>query len=387
MYFPIEHLNMDESRIRTFFTEPSKPSLNNFPLKSSDRSPIQLPDFKSLNIADCLERCSPTPSNYSIFDDHRNGRDTESIQVKVPTSEHVAEIVGKQGCKIKSLRYTTKTYIQTPARDQEPVFTISGYPEDVERARLRIEEAANHFTQIRQRRDSNNPITPQLAANAIVRYVRVPLRYVGLVVGPKGHNIKRIQSETDTFIMTPARDKEPVFEIRGTPDKVAEAENKLQLYIAMRTGGHYDDADHIIDVDLKKPMLPPKQSEGFMPSLTAGRTSWGESFYTDPLFNTESTFSPDNSRADADSGYSSPPTPLPESRNYSNTPLPETRNYSSEIYNAAEMYNTLLSGMAQGMTTHNAPQQQQRNQFNSSSHGQYSMGNMERGSNNRWSLF
>jgi len=392
MYFPIEHLNMEESRIRTFF-EPSKSSnMNNFPMKSSnDRSPIQLPDLKSLNINDCLERCSPTPSNYSMFDDQRNGRDTESIQVKVPTSEHVAEIVGKQGCKIKSLRYTTKTYIQTPARDQEPVFTISGYPEDVERARLRIEEAANHFTQIRQRRDSNNPITPQLAANAIVRYVRVPLRYVGLVVGPKGHNIKRIQSETDTFIMTPARDKEPVFEIRGTPDKVAEAENKLQLYIAMRTGGHYDDADHIIDVDLKKPMLPPQQAEGFMPLQSFGTaartpTGWGESLYSktsDPLsFNTDSAFSPDNSRADADSGYSSPPTPLPEPRNY------------SDIYNAAEMYNTLLSGMAQGMTTghnqHSNQQQQQRshgNQFSSGNQGQYSMGNMERSSQNRWSLF
>ena len=97
MYFPIEHLNMDESRIRTFFTEPSKSNMNCLPLKTSDRSPIQLPDFKSLNINECLERCSPTPSNYSIFDEQRNGRDTESIQVKVPTSEHVAEIVGKQG--------------------------------------------------------------------------------------------------------------------------------------------------------------------------------------------------------------------------------------------------------------------------------------------------
>ena len=143
------------------------------------------------------------------------------------------------------------------------MFTICGYPGDVERAKRRIEEAADHFTKIRQGRENNSPITPQLGPNAVVRHVRVPLKYVGLVVGPKGHNIKRIQSETDTFIMTPARDKEPIFEIRGAPDKVAEAENKLQMYIAMRTGGMFDDPDHLVDVDLKKPMVPPKPLDPF----------------------------------------------------------------------------------------------------------------------------
>eukprot|EP00116_Pleurobrachia_bachei_P006810 sb/3467072/ len=190
---------------------------------------------------------------------------TLCIKVPVPTSEHVAEIVGKQGCKIKSLRVSTHTYIQTPARDQPPVFTISGYPEDVERAKRRIEEAADHFTKIRQGRENNSPITPQLGPDAVIKLVEVPFKYVGLVVGPKGHNIKGIQSKTDTFIMTPAKNNAPIFEIRGLPENVAEAEREIHKYIADRTGGGiYDDCENFVDVDLKKPMLPPKPLDGFI---------------------------------------------------------------------------------------------------------------------------
>lgn len=284
--------------------------------KSLDRN-FELPDLRKLSLSD--NNSSSDGFSGFLQEAAKSSRDTESIQVRVPTSEHVAEIVGKQGCKIKSLRYSTKTYIQTPARDQEPVFTISGYPEDVERAKRRIEEAAEHFTKIRQGRENNSPITPQLGPNAITRHVRVPLKYVGLVVGPKGHNIKRIQSETDTYIMTPARDKEPIFEIRGAPEKVAEAENKLQIYIAMRTGGMFDDSDHLVDVDLKKPMMPPKALETFssMQSSFGGNKTWGKpepSLYSSfGNFNTSPEPTPqlssnsfDPTRVDLDSGYSSP---------------------------------------------------------------------------------
>lgn len=304
----------------TFSDQSALQELLNFQ-KSLDRN-FELPDLRKLSLNETnMNNSGSSLDGFSGFmtEAAKSNRDTESIQVRVPTSEHVAEIVGKQGCKIKSLRYSTKTYIQTPARDQEPVFTISGYPEDVERAKRRIEEAAEHFTKIRQGRENNSPITPQLGPNAVVRHVRVPLKYVGLVVGPKGHNIKRIQSETDTYIMTPARDKEPIFEIRGAPEKVAEAENKLQIYIAMRTGGMFDDSDHLVDVDLKKPMMPPKALDTFpsmQPTFGSNKT-WGKpdpslyssfgSFNTSPEPTTQlSSNSYDPTRVDLDSGYSSP---------------------------------------------------------------------------------
>jgi KH domain len=36
---------------------------------------------------------------------------------------------------------------------------------------------------------------------------------VGLVVGPKGATIKRIQQQMHTYIVTPSREKEPIFEV------------------------------------------------------------------------------------------------------------------------------------------------------------------------------
>ena len=86
--------------------------------------------------------------------------------VPVPSSEHVAEIVGRQGkhnreeqtrrstvsqlgCKIKALRTKTNTYIKTPVRGDQPVFIITGRKEDVYLAKKEILSAAEHFSQIR----------------------------------------------------------------------------------------------------------------------------------------------------------------------------------------------------------------------------------------------
>merc|ERR1739838_529990 len=58
--------------------------------------------------------------------------------VPVPSSEHVAEIVGRQGCKIEALRAKTNTYIKTPVRGEEPVFVVTGRKEDVACAKREI---------------------------------------------------------------------------------------------------------------------------------------------------------------------------------------------------------------------------------------------------------
>jgi len=162
--------------------------------------------------------------------------------VPVPSSEHVAEIVGRQGCKIKALRAKTNTYIKTPVRGEEPVFVVTGRKEDVALAKREILSAADHFSQIRASRKSNINSTlafGQLMANTpgqTTVQVRVPYRVVGLVVGPKGATIKRIQQQTHTYIVTPSRDKEPVFEVTGLPENVEAARKEIEAHIAIRTG-------------------------------------------------------------------------------------------------------------------------------------------------------
>jgi RNA-binding protein MEX3 len=166
--------------------------------------------------------------------------------VPVPSSEHVAEIVGRQGCKIKALRAKTNTYIKTPVRGEEPVFVVTGRKEYVAKAKREILSAAEHFSQIRASRKNNlagltsgtstPPGPPANIPGHVTIQVRVPYRVVGLVVGPKGATIKRIQHQTHTYIVTPSRDKEPVFEVTGLPESVETARREIEAHIAMRTG-------------------------------------------------------------------------------------------------------------------------------------------------------
>ncbi|XP_056459124.1 RNA-binding protein MEX3B [Gadus chalcogrammus] len=164
--------------------------------------------------------------------------------VPVPSSEHVAEIVGRQGCKIKALRAKTNTYIKTPVRGEEPVFLITGRKEDVALARREIISAAEHFSMLRASRNklgisfSGSPPAP-LPGHTTIQ-VRVPYRVVGLVVGPKGSTIKRIQQQTCTYIVTPSRDRDPVFEITGSPGNAERAREEIEAHIAFRTGGLHD---------------------------------------------------------------------------------------------------------------------------------------------------
>ncbi|XP_054836594.1 RNA-binding protein MEX3D [Eublepharis macularius] len=165
--------------------------------------------------------------------------------VTVPSSEHVAEIVGRQGCKIKALRAKTNTYIKTPVRGEEPIFIVTGRKEDVEMAKREILSAAEHFSMIRATRNKVNGVSgavlgpPNLPGQTTIQ-VRVPYRVVGLVVGPKGATIKRIQQQTHTYIVTPSRDKEPVFEVTGMPENVDRAREEIEAHITMRTGSFID---------------------------------------------------------------------------------------------------------------------------------------------------
>lgn len=73
------------------------------------------------------------------------------------------------------------------------------------------------------------------------------------MVGPKGATIKHIQQSTQTYIVTPSRDKEPVFEVTGLPDNVQSAKKQIEAHIALRTG-----SNHVGDINqdiLTSPLL------------------------------------------------------------------------------------------------------------------------------------
>ncbi|XP_072525310.1 RNA-binding protein MEX3B [Salminus brasiliensis] len=211
--------------------------------------------------------CSPSPEYYGPGGYHIGGPHSHAVLgeqssvlcsrkrsvnmtecVPVPSSEHVAEIVGRQGCKIKALRAKTNTYIKTPVRGEEPVFIVTGRREDVEMAKREIISAAEHFSMIRASRckagaggngGGSLPGPPHLPGQTTIQ-VRVPYRVVGLVVGPKGATIKRIQQQTHTYIVTPSREKDPVFEVTGMPENVDRAREEIETHITLRTGAFVD---------------------------------------------------------------------------------------------------------------------------------------------------
>ncbi|XP_057216271.1 RNA-binding E3 ubiquitin-protein ligase MEX3C [Triplophysa rosa] len=192
-------------------------------------------DWRMMMMLDDGERCALNTRRKSV-------NTTECVVV--PTSEHVAEIVGRQGCKIKALRAKTNTYIKTPVRGEEPVFVVTGRKEDVAMAKREILSAAEHFSLIRA---SRNKVASGVGLNSVPCHpgqtsiqVRVPYRMVGLVVGPKGATIKRIQQQTHTYIVTPSREKEPVFEVTGMPENVDRAREEIEAHIALRTAGSVD---------------------------------------------------------------------------------------------------------------------------------------------------
>uniref|UniRef100_A0A1I8M5Y4 K Homology domain-containing protein n=1 Tax=Musca domestica TaxID=7370 RepID=A0A1I8M5Y4_MUSDO len=199
------------------------------------------------------------PMLTSVVNEERSKKSQNMTEcVPVPSSEHVAEIVGRQGCKIKALRAKTNTYIKTPVRNEEPVFVVTGRKEDVSKAKLEILSAAEHFTVIRATRRINDNVgmhSPETGVKhqiiglnkshgspksqtpgQITVQVRVPYRLVGLVVGTKGNTIKHIQHETQTYIVTPSRDKEPIFEVTGQADNVELARRHIEIHIATRLG-------------------------------------------------------------------------------------------------------------------------------------------------------
>ena len=156
---------------------PSASILSDFQRSSSNSSlsssslllPISQPSYDIQDLSFRFEhqqKLSSPPSLLSSVNDPLGKKSQNMTEcVPVPSSEHVAEIVGRQGrtrlptalvdierylgCKIKALRTKTNTYIKTPVRGDQPVFIITGRKEDVYLAKKEILSAAEHFSQIR----------------------------------------------------------------------------------------------------------------------------------------------------------------------------------------------------------------------------------------------
>ena len=143
-------------------------------------------------------------------------------RVSVPSSEHVADIIGKKGCRIIALQTRTNTYIQTPARGESPVFFITGHPKDVAFAKLEVLAHAFHFTSM-QDGPGNDPTHITLS-------IPVPSSdHVAMIVGKDCRMITALLGyiHSNIYVRIPCRSEDPIFYITGKPKDVDAAKRKL----------------------------------------------------------------------------------------------------------------------------------------------------------------
>lgn len=136
--------------------------------------------------------------------------------VEVPNTEFVALIVGRNGHKIKSIRERTGTFIKTPLRNEPPVFKIAGAVQNVARAKQEIMEIVQRLKSPQYRYGGLLTGDGHSPESRITIDVRVPFKFVGLVVGFQGSTVMDIQHQTKTHIQTPAHGGEPIFQVTGS---------------------------------------------------------------------------------------------------------------------------------------------------------------------------
>ena len=128
------------------------------------------------------------------------------------------------------MRAITNTFIQTPVRGRKPCFLIRGLREDVTSAINKIADMSNEYTEALQK--CTRPGGVRLC-------VPVERGSVALLIGSKGHVIKNIQEQTNTFIRTPVRCKQmgavAAFDVRGNIRNVFRARDLMYRYIFDRT--------------------------------------------------------------------------------------------------------------------------------------------------------
>ncbi|NWZ88666.1 MEX3C ligase, partial [Poecile atricapillus] len=172
--------------------------------------------------------------------------------VPVPSSEHVAEIVGRQG-EVPTLVAPKLSLSASKLSLSAPKLSLSAPKLSLSAPKLSPSDSKPDFSapklSLSGPKPSPSALNPSLSAPKPVflplNPACLPLILAFLPLN-SGATIKRIQQQTHTYIVTPSRDKEPVFEVTGMPENVDRAREEIEMHIAMRTGAFLElggDAD------------------------------------------------------------------------------------------------------------------------------------------------
>uniref|UniRef100_A0A1I8GZF3 KH domain-containing protein n=1 Tax=Macrostomum lignano TaxID=282301 RepID=A0A1I8GZF3_9PLAT len=171
------------------------------------------------------------------------GRNADYIQSASILDQKVQPT--QQSQRIRHLREQLKVWVKTPARDELPVFEITGMPEKLGEAKRIILQMSEHFSKVQQERLS------RIEPNRTEDRLYVEQDKVGLIVGASGQTIRWVQQLSDTHIATP-RKQESIpglpspqmhFTICGTRERVRFAKQLICEYVSLRCQGLWLDPE------------------------------------------------------------------------------------------------------------------------------------------------
>ncbi|KAI7691357.1 RNA-binding protein MEX3A, partial [Sarcoptes scabiei] len=221
------------------------------PVTSNRTSPIFFPetDYESflnnLPSDHCRQTTLSTNSLLIKRSEKLSKQNNYCETVAVESSAHVAQIVGKNGSKIKHLRAKFGTYIHTPSAHDEPVFIIKGQRDKVLEVKQEIIKADNHFSNIKEAR--NSKIAKMIDSKACYRLF-IPIKYIGLVVGRNGWFVKNLQSKYQIHIETPKFDLCNYFQLYGQRERLHIVKELIFEHILKKTGIRFNQKQESDDV-------------------------------------------------------------------------------------------------------------------------------------------
>ena len=177
-----------------------------------------------------------------------------TLRIKVP-EEYIGKVIGRGGNTIKQLQIDTKTRINV---DQE-IHEKDNYNDDWERRkefyrtviiRGEIENVQEAEAQIDKIINFQKSITTQ--------EILVPEVTIGYIIGKKGSMIKEISIESGAEIrVTDSRsgDEYIVVKIKGAPDQIKKAKNKIDYIIGKHQPANHDAQhnrnDNLLSIDYR----------------------------------------------------------------------------------------------------------------------------------------
>ena len=235
--------------------ERSKPEIDNNVAKGTEVS-VTKSHIESEYNSPSLHRCSFSPPSYSgiVEGGFSNGAPLDSPPLDTTPQANWGGTLHD----VATAKHEVVTAVGR-IRPKDPIFVITGRPEDVAEAKRKVLTAAECITHIPAPQEVNamqngsNQCLGSSVSKLITIKVPVPRHAVSFVVGCKGSRIKRIQQLTSTYISSPPREK-PYLEAMGKREEAERSKPEIESIVAMDTEGSVTNYSHS-DSEYNSPRL------------------------------------------------------------------------------------------------------------------------------------